>query len=194
MNNRAKKSSAGRGFTMIEAMITMAVLVVAFTGFATLQVVGVQANYFGDRLIQASELATDLTENIERWSYSDPRLTPSTTLTGSGAMSNAAITGRWDLGTGGTTSYQAQYSDLAGDPNAVNPGALATNYQGLSSDVNRDGIPDFIRYWNVYAIDLATTGIPNGLFIQIIVRWKQPGFGYRQVTVSKFKRNPANVF
>src|SRR5215831_8752868 len=111
MNDRAKKSSAGRGFTMIEAMITMAVLVVAFTLFTTLQVVGVQANYFGDRLIQASELATDLAENIERWPYNDPRLTPKTTLTGSTAMSSAAITGTWDLGMRSTTSYQAQYSD-----------------------------------------------------------------------------------
>src|SRR5215472_8946075 len=194
MNDRAKKSSASRGFTIIEALITMAVMVIAFTGFATLQVIGVQANYFGDRLIQASELATDLAENIERWSYTDTRLTPSTTLAGSSAMSNAAITGTWDLGTGSTTSYRAQYSDLAGDPNATNPGALATNYQGLSSDVNMDGVPDFVRYWNVYAIDLSSSGTPQGLFVQIIVRWKQPGFGYRQITASKFKRNPIKVF
>src|SRR5262245_35018021 len=155
MDQRTRDSNLSRGFTIMEAMITMAVLVVAFTGFATLQVVGVQANYFGDRLIQASELATDLAENIERWSYTDPRLTPLSTLTGSMAMSSPVITGTWDLGTGGATSYRAQYSDLVGDPNASNPGALATNYQGLSSDVNGDGIPDFIRYWNVYAIDLA---------------------------------------
>jgi Tfp pilus assembly protein PilV len=189
-----KKRNLARGFSMVEAVITMAVLVLAFTGFATLQVVGVQANYFGDRLIQASELATDLAENIERWSYTDSRLTPLTMLTGSGAMSSTAITGTWNLGRSSTTPYQVQYSDLTGDPNASNPGALATNYQGLSSDVNRDGIPDFIRYWNVYAIDLGNTGTPNGLFIQIIVRWKQPGVGYRQVSVSKFKRNPVNVF
>lgn len=194
MNDRPKNSRASGGFTMIEAVMTMAVVAIAFTGFATLQVVGVQANYFGDRMIQASELATDLAENIERWSYTDPRLTPSVTLTGLTAMSSTAITSTWDLGTGATTSYRAQYSDLAGDPNATNPGALAANYQGLSSDVNGDGIADFVRYWNVYAIDLANSGTPNGLFIQIIVRWKQPGFGYRQITASKFKRNPTNVF
>ena len=194
MKKPTKESNLARGFTLIEAMITMAVLVIAFTGFATLQVIGVQANYFGDRLIQASELATDLAENIERWSYTDSRLTPLSTLSGSTAMSNAAITGTWDLGTGATTSYRVQYSDLAADPNANNPGALATNYQGLSSDVNADGIPDFFRYWNVYAIDLSNSGTPNGLFIQIIVRWKQPGFGYRQITASKFKRNPTSVF
>ncbi len=194
MDKRRKDSNLRRGFTMVEALITMAVMVVAFTGFATLQVIGVQANYFGDRLIQASGLATDLAENIERWSYTDTRLTPLTTLTGASAMSSTSISGTWDLGTGSTTSYRAQFSDLAGDPNASNPGALATNYQGLSSDVNADGIPDFFRYWNVYAIDFANSGTPNGLFIQIIVRWKQPGFGYRQLTASKFKRNPTSVF
>jgi len=194
MHPRTKNRNAASGFTMVEAIITMAVLVIAFTGFATLQVVGVQANYFGDRLIQASELATDLAENIERWPYTDPRLTPGSTLTGSSAMSSTAITGTWDLGSRSSTSYRAQYSDLANDPNATNPGVLAANYQGLSSDVNLDGIPDFIRYWNVYAIDFSSSGTSNGLFIQIIVRWKQPGFGYRQITASKFKRNPTSVF
>lgn len=194
MERRFNNLWGRRGFTMVEAMMTMAVLVIAFTGFATLQVVGVQSNYFGDRLIQASELATDLAENIERWSYSDSRLTPLSTIMGASALSSTSITGTWDLGTRSTTSYQAQYSDLAGDPNASHPGALATNYQGLSSDVNGDGIPDFIRYWNVYAIDLGSTGTANGLFVQIIVRWKQPGFGYRQITASKFKRNPISVF
>jgi Tfp pilus assembly protein PilV len=194
MNKPTKESNLSRGFTLIEAMITMGILIIAFSGFATLQVIGVQSNYFGDRLIQASALATDLAENIERWSYTDSRLTPQATLTGASAMSSTAITGTWNLGTRSATSYRAQYSDLANDTNASNPGALGTNFQGLSSDVNGDGIPDFFRYWNVYAIDLANSGTPNGLFIQIIVRWKQPGFGYRQVTASKFKRNPTSVF
>ena len=189
-----QRSNQQAGFTMIEALITTVVLVVAFLGFASLQVVGVQTNYFGDRLIQASELATDLAESMSQWSYYDTRLAPQSTLSGPNALNDTSITGSWDLGTGAATSYQAQYSDLAGDPNARNPGVLSSNYQGLSSDVNKDGTPDFFRYWNVYAIDLANSGTPNGVFIQIIVRWKQPGFGYRQITTSAFKRNPANVF
>lgn len=179
---------------MIESLITMSVLIIAFLGFASLQIVGVQANYFGDRLIQASELATDLAENIRRWPYTDSRLTPLSTLVGQTALSSPAITGSWDLGTSATTPSRVQYSDLPSDPNATNSGVLATNYQGLSSDVNRDGVPDFIRYWNVYAIDLSNSGTPNGLLVQIIVRWKQPGFGYRQVTTTVFKSNPTSVF
>jgi Tfp pilus assembly protein PilV len=194
MSERTQKSAAPRGFTVIESLITMVVLIIAFLGFASLQVVGVQANYFGDRLIQASELATDLAENIRRWPYTDPRLTPLSTLVGASAMSSPSITANWDLGTAPTTTTRAQYSDLANDANAINVAALATNYQGLSSDVNADGIPDFIRYWNVYAIDLSSSGTPNGLLIQIIVRWKQPGFGYRQVTTTAYKSNPTSVF
>ncbi len=194
MTERTPKRVAPRGTTLIEALITMVVLIIALLGFATLQVVGVQANYFGDRLVQASGLATDLAENIRRWPYTDPRLTPLSTLVGPSAMSAPTITGTWDLGTSSTTTSKAQYSDLPSDPNATNVGALTANYQGLSSDVNNDGIPDFIRYWNVYAIDLSNSGTPNGLLVQIIVRWKQPGFGYRQVTTTAFKSNPTSVF
>ena len=194
MSERTQKSGAPRGFTMIESMITMVVLIIAFLGFATLQLVGVQANYFGDRLVQASQLATDLAENVRRWPYTDPRLTPLSTITGPSAISDPSITGNWDLGTSLATSSKVQYSDLANDPNATNPGALGTNYQGFSSDVNGDGVPDFTRYWNVYAIDLSNSGTPNGVLVQIIVRWKQPGFGYRQVTATAFKSNPTSVF
>jgi hypothetical protein len=189
-----RTQAAPRGFTVIESLITMVVLIIAFLGFATLQLVGVQANYFGDRLVQASQLATDLAENVRRWPYTDPRLIPLSTILGPSAISDASITGNWDLGTSLATSSRVQYSDLANDTNATNSGALGTNYQGLSSDVNLDGVPDFIRYWNVYAIDLSSSGTPNGLLVQIIVRWKQPGFGYRQVTTTAFKSNPASVF
>ncbi len=150
MSERTQKSGAPRGFTMIESMITMVVLIIAFLGFATLQLVGVQANYFGDRLVQASQLATDLTENVRRWPYTDPRLTPLSTITGPSAISDPSITGNWDLGTSLATSSKVQYSDLANDPNATNPGALGTNYQGLSSDVNLDGVPDFILATGTY--------------------------------------------
>lgn len=194
MSERTQKSGAPRGFTLIESLITMVVLIIAFLGFATLQLVGVQANYFGDRLVQASQLATDLAENVRRWPYTDPRLTPLSTIVGPSAISDPRITGSWDLGTSLSTASTVQYSDLANDPNATNPGALGTNYQGLSSDVNGDGVPDFTRYWNVYAVDLSNSGTPNGLLVQIIVRWKQPGFGYRQVTTTAFKSNPSSVF
>src|SRR5260370_37303501 len=139
MRKRHQKSLASRGFTVIESLITMVVLIIAFRGFATLQLVGVQANYFGDRLVQASQLATDLAENVRRWPYTDPRLTPLSTIIGPSAISDPSITGNWDLGTSLSTASKLQYSDLATDPHPSKPCALYTNHQGLSTDVNADG-------------------------------------------------------
>jgi type II secretory pathway pseudopilin PulG len=179
-----------QGFTLIEALITMSVLITAFLGLASLQVVGVQTNYFGNRMLQASSLATDLAENMRVWQYNDSRLTPLITVS---SMNDPAIRS-WTLGSAGTTPYILQYSDLTPDPNATNPGAQGPSYQGLSTDVDKNGVVDFIRYWNVYNVDIGTTGTPQGKLIQIIVRWKQPGVGYKQVATAAYKRNPANVF
>lgn len=179
-----------QGFTLIEALITMSVLITAFLGLASLQVVGVQTNYFGNRMLQASSLATDLAENMRVWQYNDSRLTPLFTVS---SMNDPAILS-WTLGSASTTPYILEYSDLTPDPNATNPGAQGPSYQGLSTDVDKNGVVDFIRYWNVYNVDIGTTGTPQGKLIQIIVRWKQPGVGYKQVATAAYKRNPANVF
>src|SRR5260370_7498560 len=113
MRKRHQKSLASRGFTVIESLITMVVLIIAFLGFATLQLVGVQANYFGDRLVQASQLATDLAENVRRWPYTDPRLIPLSTILGASAISDPSITGNSDLATTLAPSSTAQHSALS---------------------------------------------------------------------------------
>jgi hypothetical protein len=98
------------------------------------------------------------------------------------------------MGNRASSSYTAQYSDKALDSNASTPAALGAGYQGLSSDVDGDGVADFTRYWNVFRVNMGAGGAENGKLVQIIVRWKEPGFGYRQVTTSTFKHNPAYIF
>jgi hypothetical protein len=190
MANPRIHAEMAQGFTLIEALITMSVLITAFLGLASLQIVGVQTNFFGNRMPQASSLATDLEESTHVWQYNDSRLTPLFTVSSTNDPSILS----WNLGSARQTPYTLEYSDLNSDPNATNPGALGPGYQGLSTDVDKDGVADFIRYWNVYNIDIGNTGTPQGKLIQIIVRWKQPGVGYRQVTTAAYKRNPANVF
>ena len=48
---------------------------------------------------------------------------------------------------------------------------------------------DYQRYWNVWttSFDGSTT---TGKFIQVIVRWKEPVLGYRQISASTFKEIP----
>jgi len=190
MANPKIQAEMTQGFTLIEALITMSVLITAFLGLAGLQVVGAQTNFFGNRMLQASSLATDLGESMHAWQYNDTRLTPLFAV----SSTNDPAMLSWTLGTAKTTPYTLEYSDLNPDSNATNAGAQGASYQGLSTDVDKDGVPDFMRYWNVYNLDIGTTGTPQGKLIQIIVRWKQPGVGYQQVTATAYKRNPANVF
>ena len=99
------------------------------------------------------------------------------------------------MGTSAQATQTAEFSDSpTHDPNAGTYAALGTTYQGLSSDVDGDGTPDFTRYWNVYAVDATGSGTPSGKLVQIIVRWNEPQVGWHQVVVTTFKRNPGNLF
>ncbi len=179
--------SAERGFSLLEAMIALVIMLVGMLGLAGLQVVGVRANHFGKRMAEASSLSVDLADQINNWNYADTRLAPRATVTSPTDPGILAM----DLGRGAATAYTVEYSDLAGDANATNAGVLATNYQGISSDVLHNGSPDYVRYWNVYQYSDATGS--NGLLVQIFVRWKEPSLGYRQVYITAFKTNPAGI-
>jgi type II secretory pathway pseudopilin PulG len=183
---------ASRGFTLVEAMVASAILMIAIAALLPLQVVGARMNRFSSRTLDGTLLATDLSENISRWAYTDSRLNPLQTISN---FNDSAVAARWDMGTSAQASQTAQFSDSpTPDSNARTYAALGTSYQGLSSDVNNDGTPDFTRYWNVYALDATGSGTPSGKLIQIIVRWNEPRVGWHQVVVSTFKRNPANLF
>jgi len=181
-----------RGTTLVEAMVASAVLAIALAALLPLQVLGARMNRYSDRTLAASSLATDLTENIARWSYGDPRLVPLSTVS---SFTDSAVKATWDMGTAARSSVVAQYSDqTTQDANASNYAALGASYQGFSTDVDGDGKADFTRYWNVYAIDLTGSGTPSGKLVQVIVRWKEPQVGWHQVAVTTFKRNPGNLF
>ena len=125
--------------------------------------------------------------NVGRVMVPDARLNALSTVT---SLTDPAITSTYNMGRSSTASYQAEYSDVASDPNAAHGGALSSSFPGLSTDVDRDGKIDFRRYWNVYAVDPTSSGTPSGKLVQVIVRWKEPNYGYRQVSSTAFKVNP----
>jgi Tfp pilus assembly protein PilV len=191
MRKPAHSRAAQRGTTILEAMIAMAIVLVGLLGFAGLQIITSRANQFNKRMSQATAVATDLSESIKRWSYTDPRLETTAAVT---RLDDDSIKDSWDLGRSADLATKQQFSDKAGDTNAAASGALATDYQGVSTDTDGDDQPDFTRYWNVYALDQGSSGTPNGKLVQIIVRWKEPGFGFRQVTTMAYKPNPQSIF
>ena len=202
---RRAHSRGPRGFSIIEALIASIVMLVGLLGLAALQVVGVRSNHFGRHMTQASQLAQDLVESAQRWDYNDVRLTPAVARSWNvqNSASTAAVDNEWETGRGVAathadgTSYTADFSD--GTANATKTAALDTAfctpnppgcpYTGLSGDVDGDGVLDYQRYWNVWttSFDGSTT---TGKFIQVIVRWKEPVLGYRQISASTFKEIP----
>ena len=63
----------------------------------------------------------------------------------------------------------------------------------MSSDLDGDGTPDFDRYWTVFAFDPDGDGLESFKFVVVVVRWKQPGWGMRQVVATAVRTN-AEVF
>lgn len=209
-----RTSSRGqRGTSLIEAMIAIAVLLVGMAGFASLQVISVRANHFAKRISAASAIAVDITENVNRWGFNDARLTPFLTLT---ACTTADLSGcigdtvgdsnvlqRWEMGTAAavpgyytTSSYLDDTTLTAGTWQGMptvtgGTGCVPASLTGV--DIDRDGCPEFKRYVTIYTVDPGATGVPAGKLVQVVVRWKEPAFGYRQVTSTAFKFNPAVV-
>ena len=191
------KRSFARGFTMIEALVALVIMLIGLLGLASLQVVGVRSNHFGRKMALSAILMRDLADSVQRWDYNDARLNAPRTIVTS--TTDPTITSRWDMGRGTTASYIADYAEQAGDANGALQGQLtAANYTGLlATSVDADygaaattplGLK---RYWNVFTVDVTGSGDEAGKLVQIIIRWKEPGLGMRQITGSTFRPNPS---
>jgi prepilin-type N-terminal cleavage/methylation domain-containing protein len=191
-----------RGFSLIEAMVASVVMLIGMLGLAALQVVGVRANNIGKRMAQASLLGQDLAQNMQIWAYTDSRLTPinNTSTYHLDSTDGTVISKYWDLTSAQaptSTSSGAVNFDYSDGPSAgwvSTATALNANYEGVMSPVDST-LPAgeqtiFTRYWNVFNVDLSGSGVVQGKLVQIIVRWKEPNFGYRTVTHSFFKYDP----
>ncbi|OLD51117.1 MAG: hypothetical protein AUG04_13790 [Deltaproteobacteria bacterium 13_1_20CM_2_69_21] len=193
-----------RGFSLIEALIASMVMLIGLLGLAGLQVVGMRANNLGKRMAQASLLAQDLVQNMQVWQYTDGRLTPQASASPAHTAlytdtNHADIAKFWDLQntaalTSNVDSSSVTFDFTDGAAGAAAVSQLAANYEGVLSPVDTS-LPTaeqtvFQRYWNVFLVDLNGSGAAQGKLMQVMVRWKEPNFGYRQVNTSFYKNDP----
>ena len=188
-----------RGFSLIEAMMASVVMLVGLLGLAGLQVVGMRANNVGKRMAQASLLAQDLVQNMQLWSYGDARLAPvNNCVTPCGNTNGTAQTQYLSLpntASSGWGGVKFDYTDSTDSTGASNLIDLSTNYEGVLTPID-PSLPAaeqkiFSRYWNVFNIDLIASGTAQGKLVQVMVRWKEPNLGYRQVIQSFYKYDPS---
>lgn len=194
-----------RGFSLIESMVASVVMLIGLLGLAGLQVTGMRANNLGKRMSQASLLAQDLVQNMQVWQYTDARLSPqggaAPAHTGAYSDTNHADVAKfWDLRNTAALTSNVDGSSVTFDYTDGATGAaltsqLAANYEGVLSPVDTS-LPAgeqtvYQRYWNVFLVDLTGSGTAQGKLVQVMVRWKEPNFGYRQVTTSFYKCDPS---
>lgn len=188
-HRRRRPPGGEAGLTLVETIISFAVLALALSGVAQLLLVGSRMNHFAHRMGTASAVAHDLLENMSLWAYDDPRLEAKETLLtqdGEQAVGDFEF-GRQEEVSGSARPHYGERDDGIAETAA----ALATEdspYRGVSLDGN-DSLPELSRYWNVYALDPDGDGIEEGKIILVGVRWHEPGVGYRHVTASSFLGN-----
>lgn len=178
-----------RGFSIIEGMVASIIMLVGLLGLASLQVVGVRSTHFGKKMALASQLARDLSEQAERWNYAKEsaaggRLVALSKVTSTTAP---AITSTWDW-SGANHNGFAYVPEYAEQNDTATYASALGAWTGLTAAALD---PDLHRFWNVYDVDLLGTGTAQGKLVQILVVWKEPNLGWRQVTSSVYLTNPA---
>ncbi len=167
---------AARGFTLVEVMVAMAVLMIGAVGLIGMSMQGYRMNMDGRRITRATTLAQDLVNQIQLWDYNDPRLLNANTANDGdifdtelkfedGSKTPPADHGEADLTLGGAAWLGIPAAELQGG--------------------------EYERYWNIAEPDDTNmNGTPDGKRITVIVRWRQ-GFGFRRVVLFAAKINPA---
>ena len=165
-----------RGLGLIEAMTAMLVMLIAAVGMLSLHVHGQRIDADALRILRATAIAQDLSNQIALWPYGDPRLANANAANdatlGDPVFAFEAVGappadhGEGDLQLGGTTWSGIQPADLP---------------QGYE------------RYWNVaFPDDSNLNGVPDAVRIAVIVRWPS-GPGFRRVVLISVKDNPAEA-
>src|SRR4051812_33542209 len=101
-NNPSNRSQ--RGFTLIESMIAIVLLLVGSVGLMSLQIISSRTNAGATKIMQALALANDLTANIERWNYTDSRLNTGVIIAD---VTDPAVAAKWEMGTQATVPSAA---------------------------------------------------------------------------------------
>lgn len=164
---------AQAGFTLVEAMAAMAVLIIGSLGLLSLHKLSLQLNDDARITTRATALAEDLVAQMRNWDYAkDPRLQDKQTANDANFAENDDEFDKTDLD---DKAYDHAEPDLK-----VAPFAGATALP-----------PGFSRYLIIAELpaDLDGNGVLTGRRVAVIVRWVKDGRA-RHVRLTTFIPNP----
>jgi prepilin-type N-terminal cleavage/methylation domain-containing protein len=170
-----------RGFTLIETMAAVSVMLIGAVGIMGLFSAGLAMDGNARHMTRATAIAQDLLDNIALWPYQD-------NVAGT-PLADTSTTNNGDIGDTGL-NFQTDNDPLGdgladhGEPDLANMGALWT---GIPANTLPTG---YERYWNVVYVDTNGNGVNDVVQIAVIVRWQQGG-AWRRVVLLTAKLNPA---
>ena len=172
------------GSTLIEAMVSMALISVGLLGLMGAEIAARRADGQGLRVSQASALAQRVLHSLEVLDWSDARLADTLDTNNADVADTADLFGKETV-----TAVADHQLQLPGVTTPVNANALRTLAgfaAGDTLDYNGDGDPDFAVYWNVANCALSSTwqfdcgaATPTVKRIGVVVRFHQGGRWYR---------------
>jgi hypothetical protein len=154
---------AERGTTLLEAIISLAILLVGMLGLVQLQIYGITANGGARAHTNAVQLARELAAGLARLPTTDVRLAGSAGTTGE----PPAVFGRILQGDGSGASDAHVYSDAAPIPGTR-----------LDSAIEKDGAstttPIYVRRWTVWDSFSSGSGVATKV-IAVSVIYRERG-------------------
>jgi prepilin-type N-terminal cleavage/methylation domain-containing protein len=167
-----RQTGSARGFTLIEGMVAMTVMLIGAAGMIGLFNQGQRMHGDARRMTRATAIAQDLLNQIELLPYGE----------NSGPLQNVNAANDGDIGDA-AMAFEAE-----GPPPADHAEAdLPAGWRGIpTADLGNE----YERYWNVaYVDDTNQNGVWDGVRIAAIVRWRHGG-AWRRIVLLASKPNP----
>ncbi len=166
---------ARHGFTLIEIMIALAVLLAGLVGMMQMHIIGLTSNNAGRMQTIANEAALELAGALERLAFSDPLLSSTATNGPTTPTSGFGPLLQFD---GSIDASVAHDFSSAQVPSVRSDAELGSQYH---------------RYWTVWGFSPTPGGTATVKVVLVSVIWQQPGARAGEVSVYAQLTDPSFV-
>lgn len=184
---RPRVRQRARGFSLIEVMIGLTILLVGLVPLLRLQIFGMASNSGARSHMVATQLAQELLSGIERLPFADPLVdTTETTGPTPPATFKPIVTG---LGTIAETGARRWNDSTAAVPGARSDASIKAAY-----GPDEAGGARFHRRWRVYGYSPAPGGVPTVKVVAVSVVWREPSLPRPREVVLYTELHNASAF